>query len=394
MTTLPKIEYPSNMHLACAPLLSPPTLALVIKRTYDIGTDGTCTLAEEQYPICDDAEPYEELESPEVSPPKWDNDLFALKQMTDIVVQGSAQTYGRPASQTIVELKFGNVCRAIRVFGERTCALNRYGALEMSPAAPFDTMPIRYSNAYGGLDVAALEKYGDPVEETYDFIRPEHKLATTSPFHYPRNPTGKGYLIDADLLDAAPIAVPNLEWIEEPITPKRLAVGDVKNWMNGPLPAAFDWYEQAWFPRFAYLGFMAEHTVPATGVPEVVRKLAADDLMAERSIMDGDIHPWFVQGATPGLYAARIQPDEAFSVRNMFAARPEMVVRLPGEIPSVDLDLPMRSSVSATPHINSVVIQSDEAKVIVVWSCRAKVQRPYWEPEFEHIPYHLNWKRG
>jgi len=388
-----KSEPPTNIKFACARLREPPLLALLIKRTYYIVENGTCQLADEQYPIYEDMIPYEKLDPPKLSPPKWDNDLFAFKEMTDVVIQGSVQSYGKSLSETIGEVRFHNVSRSIKVYGNRRCEWDRMGRLRFTPPEPFEKIPLRYDFAYGGQDVTALRRFGDPVEETFDFIRPEWKLSTTSPFHYPRNPTGKGYLIEADRENIETVELPNLEWPEDPMTPERLAVRTVKDWMKGPLPAAFDWYEQSWFPRIACLGFIPDYEIPLQGIPEINLGWVPKDVMEKRSLLDQHMHPFFLQGASPGLTIKGISPKENFLLINIFPERSQKVVQLPGEVPVVMVKLPMRGEVHLFPFLNTVALQADEGKLIMVWSCRAEVQRPYGPPEFESIHYHLRWKR-
>jgi len=382
---------PENEKFACAWTTDPPLLALVVKRTYEFGPDGTCSIAGEQMPVHDDVVLYHEAEPPGVSPPKWDNDLFAFKTRTDIIVQGSAHTYGSPAATTTVELEFAGVQRSITVFGDRRVDKDGSGTRVFTPPEPFEKMPLRYDRAYGGQDLAALERFGDPVEEIFGSVRPEWQLSTTSPYHYPRNPAGKGYLIENDSEDFRRLEVPNLEWPWDPLTPDRLVAGAVTAWPRCPLPAGFDWYEQSWFPRSAYIGIIPEHNVPISGFREIELGLAGPDLIEPRSLIDMQLHPMFVQGASPGLAVNELKADETFRLVNLCPDKPQATVTLPGDIPWAKAQLPMRGEIILRPFLNTVVIRPDDHRVIMVWSCSSEVERPYGEPEFEHIPYELNW---
>lgn len=386
------LHHPSHERLTSATLTKPPMLALVIKRTYDITPNGSCRLAEKQYPVHNDVVMYDELDPPQVSAPQWDNDLFALKTLTDVILQGSAHTYGGPVQETTVELNFAHVRRAIKVYGDRRVEWGADGEPRFTPPVKFEEMPLCYDRAYGGQDAIALKRQGDPVEEVFDFVRPEWLFSTTSPYHYPRNPAGTGYVIETDRESIEGIRVPNLEWQGDPLTPKRLGVGTVDAWMGGALPACFDWHEQSWFPRMAYLGEIPEHTIPPNGVPEVVLGLAASDLMEERSILDQQIHPLFVQGASPGLAVKDLKPDEIFTLVNLCPDAPYKKIQLPGEIPSAVVQLPMRGECILKPFLSTVVIQPDDGKVVLVWSCRSEVQRPYGQPEFININYRVTWE--
>jgi hypothetical protein len=386
------VTQPANEHFACTTYAAPYVLSLVIKRTYEISSAGLCQLAVEQLPVCDDVVDYAEVESPQVAIPQWDNDLFSLKTLTDVVVQGSAQTYGAPRSETTVELKFANIHRKINVFGDRIVYWSNGKPLFTQPE-PFEKLPIRYDRAYGGLDRVALQRYEDPVAKLFTSVRPEWQLETTSPFHYPRNPSGKGYVITGDRESLEGLSIPNLEWHNDPLDPARLVVGEVKNWMVGAIPAAFDWFDQANFPRLGYLGQIADYNLPEGGVPEVQLGYAATDLMAERSIFTRQMHPLFVQGATPGLSVKELSPDETFLLVNIAPELPQLTVKLSGEVPNVKVRLPKRKTVKMRPFLSSVVLQPEDNRVVTVWSCRSEVDRPYGEPEYPYLPYEVVWKR-
>jgi len=386
-------EQPAHEHFACTSYDTPFVLALVIKRTYDLTAIGGCRLADEQLPVHDDAVEYAPVESPLVAIHKWDNDLFALKTLTDVVVQGSAQSYGKVCAEAVVELKVANIHRKIRVFGNRIVYWINGEPLFTHPE-PFETMPIRYDHAYGGQDRVAFGRHGDFLAELFTSVRPEWELERTSPFHYPRNPAGKGFVIAADRESYEGLAVPNLEWLNDPLTPSRLAVGEVQKWMSGSLPASFDWYDQANFPRIAYLAPMEpHHEIPADGVPEIQLGYASADLLSAPSIFEQQLHPLFVQGATPGLSVKELRPDESITLVNMFPESPQKTLNLPGEVPHVKVLLPKRKTVRMKPFLSSVVVRPEDNQLVTVWSCRSEVERSYAEPEYPYLPYEVVWKR-
>ncbi len=391
MKGYPKQDNPANERLACAVLDDPPQLALVVKRTYTIAPDGTCRFANQQLPVHDDVVLHQDADPPKVAAPQWDNDLFISKPMTDVILQGSAYCYHGQTTQTVAELRFADIVRTVAVYGDRRCEWQSNGLPAFTPPKPFETMPLRYENAYGGQDIAALKKYGDPTEESFDFIRPEWQLSTTSPYHYPRNPCGTGYVIEGERDNMDGLRVPNLEWPNDPLTPNRLVVGSTKDWMRGPLPAGFDWYEQAWFPRSAYIGLVPDYHLPEDGVPEVNQGLSIQDLMEPRDLVDQQLHPNFVLGASPGLSTDKVGPKSTFLLVNLSPIKQEYRVQLPSEKPTAVVSLPMRNEVTLNPFLNTVVIRPDENQLITVWSCRGLVQRPYTEPEFDHIPYRITW---
>ena len=232
-------------------------LGLVLKRTYIFRDGGGCDAAEEdqQEPLTFQEFPYEELEPPLVSPVRLDNDMFAFRPKTDLVVQGSAYTYFSGVSKTHVAVRIGTFERSIRVYGDRQLMRGLDGKLRFSDPEPFDAMPVRYDRAYGGVDVTALRRRPAPkMLRELAQVMPDIPIDTDTPFHYARNPCGRGFLIDDDEESLAAVQVPNLEFPFDWITPERLATGSVHGWVTAPLPACMDWQSAGWFPRIAYLG--------------------------------------------------------------------------------------------------------------------------------------------
>ena len=385
-------KLPPELLVVCGQCDGQFELALIAKRTYDISKDGVCSLSEKQERVWDDSFPHEEVEAPLVSPPRCDNDCFAFKQATDLVVQGAAYTYRSGKSKTNVSVSTGNLTRSINVYGDRIAEW-KGERIQFSEPKEFERMPVRYDRAFGGQDRTALARHGDEIGEAFESIRPEWQLSTTTPYHYPRNPSGCGYLIEADAESVKTLRVPNLEFNFDPITPDRLAVGDPKAWMNGRLPASFDWCEQAWFPRVAYIGFTPEHDGSVKRPAEIDNGFASDDLLQDRSLYRMEFHPAFFQGASAGLAIKDFASDAVVQIRNMFPERPEMPVQLPGEAPWATLTPKWKEALPLTPHLSSVVIRPDNSQVVMTWSCRTIAERPYAPNETAEMPYTCEWKR-
>jgi len=364
-------------------------LALVIKRTYRITPEEKCVLADEQVPIEEKNPSYEEdVPPPKVSPPRWDSDLMAFKEATDIVVQGHAYGYG-PRQVVDVELRFGKVTRTVRVHGERRCDASS-GRLKFTPALPFEKMPIRYDRAYGGFDAAAFEREGDLVVRVLGAMEPKWNLLANTLFHYPRNPAGVGYRMAIEEVtedgSADSIAVPNLEFPFDLVTPERLAVGSPRGWLAAPLPAGFDWFDPGWFPRIGYLGHQPQADMPARDVQEVSQGWFPRELVAQSPKKLG-WNPRFTQGASPGLAVEKFPADAHLYFRNLFPRHPERRVRLPGSAPKVTIWISERLKKAAETRLNAVIVQPDLDRVILVWSARCAVQRPFTPAERENMTW-------
>lgn len=392
MTGLSTPDEHDNIVLVHAEIRGQDWLALVIKQELAIAEDGSCEPVEPSEPIFDDSELYEELEPPAVSPPRTDNDHFAFKDRTDLVVQGTAHTYGRPVTEAMVEIGFRDFMRRIRVTGDRRLLVGPDGTLRFSEPEPYESIPLRHDRAYGGFDREALRREGDWLATTFQDIRPEWKLGASTPFHYPRNPSGTGFLIRADRESVEGVAVPNLDFPFDPVTPDRMAVGDALRWPTAPMPASFDWFHQAWFPRIAHLGAVPRHDPTVQTFREVEWGWVSPSVLTQRSILMLDLNSDFVQGASAGLMAPGFRSDETVRFRNLFPDRPERQVRLPGLVPRVTLHPKWREPHPAQSHLNAVVFRPDESTAVLTWSARVQVHRRFAGPELGSVPFGLGWE--
>jgi hypothetical protein len=361
-------------------------IGLVLKRTYVFRDGGGCCAAEEdrQEPISSEEVPYEEVEPPHVSPIRLENDLFAFRRKTDLVVQANAYTYFGGVSMTHVVVRAGTFERSIRVYGDRPLIRGVDGKPRFGPAEPFDAMPLRYDRAYGGVDATALARRPAPkmlVELAK--VMPELPIDTDTPFHYARNPCGRGFLIDDDEESLAAVRVPNLEFPFDWITPERLAVGSVRGWMEAPLPACMDWQSFGWFPRFGYLGgalFPPDYKGP---VRESGLGWAAADLVdipPATTQVDELLRPEFAQAASAGMSLDSLGPGELVELRNLHPVYPFCTFRLPDEVPRARLELSAGEWIALEPHLNAVVIRPDDDEVVMTWCASAPV-RPEFLPE-------------
>lgn len=372
-------------------------LGVLVKRTYSI-TGDACVLSpeDEQEPLFDRDVPYAVVDPPLVSPIAIADDTCALKGATDVVVQGDVFAGRKPATEVIAEVRFKNVERRIRATGDRRGDFNAGGQAVFSDPEPFEEMPLRYDYAYGGCDSTALERYGFPGAEEIDFARPDYGIWARTPYHYPRNPAGCGYLVELDRESFEGLAIPNLEHADQPLTPKRLAVGSAERWITGPLPAALDWQAADWFPRMAYLGFLPDHDGLEGKPPQEVKLgWARRDVLETKSILEdvANARAEFAQAASPGMAIDGVAPDETFLLVNLHPRRRNLRVTLAGEVPETRLTLPDGVQPQLVPHLNSVVLRPADERVTVVWYVRAALPRRYAEHELAELEPKVIWRR-
>ncbi len=159
-------------------------VSVLVKRTYDLGTNGQCCLAEEQLPL-----DTRHLRKP--GGPAWaaEPDVVPYKVATDFLVFGKAYAPGGHCTQMDVSVQMEKRGKTIRVFGDRKCSHRGNGSPSFSKPEPFESMPLDYNKAYGGVDFTV----SFPTKPT-TFGELLSRLGQ-HPGAYPRNRQGKGYVV-------------------------------------------------------------------------------------------------------------------------------------------------------------------------------------------------------
>ncbi len=359
-------------------------LAVLLKRTYGFGDNGVLRDADTQAPLVVTPEPDSENSQLLAA----DTDLYPYKLATDVVVKGHA--YGRSRKQFEVSVRLGAAEKRVRITGDRRCTLGSNGRLIFSDPAPVETMPLRYDRAYGGWDAAAESRYGNPVDEVREYLPPELRGAHASPFTYPRNPSGAGYLIEQTTSAVDALRLPNLEDPLDPVSPDRLAVGDARRWPGMPLPCSFDWVDLGWFPRVAYFGLVPDHESPAKPIAEVARGFAPDDILVQTPLVD-KFSFRCANGGSLGLQTEYLRGDEYVELVNMHPKLARLVLRLPNQRPRIWIDGRKGTLRETQPVIHTVLIEPDEDRLSIVWRGAAPALRPYMEDELAKMPFRVEW---
>lgn len=361
-------------------------LSVLAKKTYDINFDGTCAVAEKQEPL---------VEAPEEDPKNPslllnDMDLFPWKNFTDVVVKGHAYGYDK-FSQFETSVAVGKCQKKILVVGDRKCSVQD-GAIVFSTPEKVDKIPLRYSHAYGGKDEAAEAKYGNPFMGLQSSVEARGwNMERASPFLYPRNFGGCGYLIEPEKKAVEGLRLPNLEDPLDPLTPERLVVGAIENWIKMPLPQAADWFDYIWFPRASYVGYIA-HFEPENFQPaEVERGLAPKFVTRERQQPDTEASFRLTAGASLGLQIPYVPDGETVILKNMHPSKTIFTVRLPGIGPTLFTDGRNGKMNSTVPVIHTIVIYPDDRKLTVLWRGAAQALRPYAPEELKKMPFSVDW---
>ncbi|NUQ78971.1 MAG: DUF2169 domain-containing protein [Polyangiaceae bacterium] len=365
-------------------------LSVVVKRTYSVADDGHCVVAGEQAPLSEDIE-----ESP--SDPhlvEQDLDLIPFKPRTDVVVAGHAYADGKAG--TIAAVTVQGKRKEILVVGDRRATLSATGGVVISRAEPFEKMPVSFARAYGGRDRVAEAKYGNPFALLGKYLEGSPiNVDLQSPFLYPKNPCGKGYLVELarDAVEAC--ALPNLEDPRDPLTPDRLVVGDPDRWIYMPIPQSLGWVSLGWYPRLAFGGVIPDYEAADRPIPEVERGLLPKEVLrapeSEADAPPREITSRVANGAPLDLQFPYLDADEAIELQNLHPRRKKWIVRLPGEKPKIWTDGRNGKLNATSPVMHSVMLEPDQGRVTVVWRGSAPAIRPYFDDELLSMPLRVEW---
>ncbi len=375
---------------------------VLAKRTYTLPQGRPAEVANQQLAIV--REMLYEGEDEE-TPVAWEPDFFACaREGTDVIIQGHAICRDGPKRELEVSAsiemgkdKRGDTekyIRRIRVFGDRRVYWYN-GSIFFTEPEPFEKMPISYTRAYGGkdrhADIAQPDDYAAWVSKSTD-----EPIEDYSPYMYPRNSMGRGYVVfpNREALDG--LALPNLEMPTNLLSPQNLVLGSAQRWPSAPRPACFNFTHQDWFPRSAYVGIVHEFE----GAPETIPEVREGSLPG--SLVSGDFFdnlgspesPGFLHGAPPWLIFPDFDGDEVIRVRNMHPTLAELVVPMPAERPQMLIE-PFTGGgpTELQPALRTVVLRPENEELIVVWVGTLVVDRPPTEAQYKKMRHVVRWRK-
>jgi hypothetical protein len=312
----------------------------LVRRTYHVAEGGRMSRAA-PVPLA----PRVEGAGPLCS--RW-GDLSFARQRTDVAVRGAAYAAGaRLATRRQIALSVGARTKRVEVFGRRVIEWSR-GRPRFSDPEPFAFVPATLENAYGGLDPRVTHGEDDARGR------------------YPRNPTGKGYLIGSAPADG--IELPNLEDPENLLTPASILVADPREWWRQPLPFCFEPSSALAFPRSAFSG--AELVFPPPEheeLEEVRRGFLPRGWRALAGELAYDVPPVaFAQRGALGQTFDPLAPETRIAVSGMHPTRErfEVVVPAPPRL-AIEID---GKPVEVAPRLVSVLVEPREERVSFTWA--------------------------
>jgi hypothetical protein len=356
-------------------------LSVLVKRTYRISASGRCERASEDLPL---------VIVPELDPARpglfvHDSDLYPVKLRTDVIVQGHAYA---PTKATSFEasLAIGAVTKQMLVVGDRRASLSPAGEIVFSSPEPVDAVALAHERAYGGADVVACAKHGNPLEGLAPYLPEVRALPRINPYAYARNPNGVGFLLEPTRAAIEALTLPNLEDPSDRLTPDRLAVRMLERWPAQPLPAAPGWISYGWFPRIAYLGFVPAREHLDRPLPEIaLGALPAGilDVTPGQQQMDLGV----CNGAPAGLQLPYLRGDEEIVLTHLSREAPTWRLKLPGDRPKIWTDGRKGKRGETEPVMHTLLIEPDETRLSIVWRGSCAALRPYFPEELAKMPF-------
>lgn len=296
-----------------------------------------------------------------------DYELYPIKPFTDVIVKGHARARNKEkALQAIVEVS-GFAPKKIQVFGNRKAYLNQSGQIKFTEPEPIDKIPLRYDFAYGGID-AIMEENMPPTPAEIKNKMPDVDWDYASAYRYPRNTSGKGYVIEKNERIFENLELPNLEDPNFLLNGGNLVLEDAYNWLNQPIPMATDWVNITWFPRIGYFGILPVFEAKKLKgmLPELAYHLAEPDILHDKP-MELKWNQRACNGASLGLQFPHLDSREQIRLVNIHPNSPDYTVKLPTDRPRIWIDGRKGKLLETKPVIHSVVYEPDEAKMTLIW---------------------------
>jgi hypothetical protein len=358
-------------------------LAVLVKQTYTIDTNGNCTLAGEQLPLVDELVYYQHNEKILES----DSDLFVQKIKCDVVVKGKARCYGK--AKQLAEVIIGDIRHIIAVQGNQKAYLDNHGKIQFGEIEHIEEVPLRYDFAYGGKDTEAEKQIQLPNAEIMAAL-PNQDWYADSPFRYPRNPEGKGYLVEKSKNMIEQLEIPNLQDPEHLLTPENILVGNIDRWFEMPIPYATDWLSHIWIPRLAYTGLIEFPQVMKSSLKEMKMKWVEKDIYDKKDIAKGFNYRFF----NGGHYALQIDPfqnSRECTIINIHPSQKKITIKIPGARPKIWVDGRKGKLLPTQPVMHTILIEPDENRISITWSGKAPAIRHYGKDELKTMPYKVEW---
>jgi hypothetical protein len=335
----------------------------LVKRSYDIAEGQPLVPREEVTPFRG-RDAYYQPGDPETCSVRNEDEMAPYKLATDIVVIAEAHAAGGQPTQTMmVGVEVDGNRKLLRITGDRTASFRAGAAPVFSDPEPFATMPIRYERAYGGRDERS---------------RPD------KPFHYPRNPLGRGVAILNTQASIEGLGLPNIEDPQDLLTPETLVLEDESAWNRKPLPQGFGWFQKNWYPRCSFVGAVPGY-VPANEVmrEELLGLVPRGQIRLARAFQLPSFDVRFNNGSSLGLAVTDARPGTRIRLAGL-TEDGMLSFTLPGGWPQIVLDIGIGKNTLETV-LHTVEIDVAQRQATMIWRGAHPYPGTEWLPEMRRL---------
>ncbi|MGB1308565.1 MAG: DUF2169 domain-containing protein [Oceanihabitans sp.] len=366
-----------------------PFLSLIVKRTYVINENGSCTLSDEQLPLITTLKTNKENNEIVTQ----DTDLYPYKPFTDIVVKGKARNPNTTtffnASVETEKLKLN-----LKIIGNRKVLKKESNKFIFDEPELITEIPLEYKFAYGGKDLLAEKPFRDKItsKESFKHVQEIVDPFEGSPYRYPRNPVGKGYIVEPNSETIDNLELPNIEDPFNLLTANNLLCKEPFKWYKMPVPVCTDWVDPGWFPRIAYFGIYPLPKGLDESIYEINNKWADTSLLlSTNDIKKSKFSFRACNGASLGLQSKHLNGGEKCRLTNIHPIKKEFVLQIPYDKPKIKVDGRNGKLLNTNTIMHSVIIEPEENRLSIVWCGTGKAIRPYFEEELKTMPYQVSW---
>ncbi len=297
-------------------------LTLVVKATFVLQAKGALEPLKPQSPVC--PEPIFHG-APGSSSLKYETEAIFTKDATDVALLGHAHAPGGRTTEVEVSLRLGPLHKRVLVLGNRVWS-RFLGSTTMSSPLPFERMPLTYERAFGGWDRSNPD-------------RPEAEL---------RNPVGTGFIAHPSQAACDGLLLPNLEDPQHRI----------RHPSDRPPPACFGFIASHWQPRLRLAG-----SYDQAWKEERFPLLPKDFDRRHLNAAPADLQvPGFLSGG---------EPVEILNA----SARGPLRFRLPTRRFEGVVMLHSGRRHALPMSLDTVVIDTDEERLVMVWRCSLPIHR-------------------
>tara|TARA_R110002049_G_scaffold68863_2_gene178343 strand:- start:2644 stop:3795 length:1152 start_codon:yes stop_codon:yes gene_type:complete len=365
-------------------------LSVIAKRTYQINLNGSCTLHEDQESIIEDYVMNEEIDGLF----EQDIDVYPLKPMTDVVLKGKARSI-KEVENFSASIEIGKLGMHYSIFADRKVYKAEGKEYLFQYENKISEIPLSYTHAYGGKDLDAEKSLRDIIEaeESFKYTSEVLDILAGSPYRYPRNPLGKGYIVEPTESTLASLELPNIENPYQLLSPENFICKNVLEWYKMPVPVCTDWLHPGWFPRVAYFG---SYTIPEgmdENISEIKNKWASESLLNSNPDPNVSVLDFRAcNGASLGLQSNHLTGGQQCRLVNIHPQKQEFVFTIPKEIPIIKIDGRNGKLINTDPVLQTILIEPELNRLTLVWRGSGKALRPYAPSELANMPYEVSWR--